>query len=362
MQGGKRPMRVIKTAVIGYGLAGSVFHAPIVSCLEEFDLKAIYTKDSIRSAAARERYHDTAIVSDVGEIFRDESIELVIVASLNAYHYELAEKAILAGKNVIVDKPITIRSQDADRLIALAEEKNVMLSVYQNRRWDGDFLTVKKVKESGMLGRIVEFESRFDKFRNSNKGNWREENAPGSGQLYDLGPHLIDQALDLFGLPSAVTADIRTQRECAKTIDNFELILHYDGLKVTLKVGMLVKIPAPRFTLIGENGSFVKYGLDVQEDDLASGFTPQNLTNWGQEPEAQYGRISAIAGGVDFDGTVISEPGDYREYLKNIHQVLTGGGELIVKPQQSANNIRIIEQAIRSSEERRTVDLEGLYK
>lgn len=355
-------MRAIKTAVIGYGLAGSVFHAPMVGCLEEFDLKAIYTKDSSRSAAAKERYPHTAVVSDVEEIFRDENIELVVVASLNAYHYELAEKAILAGKNVIVDKPVTIKSQEADHLIRLAQEKNVMLSVYQNRRWDGDFLTVKKVKESGMLGRIVEFESHFDRFRNTNKGNWREEDAPGSGQLYDLGPHLIDQALDLFGLPTAVTADIRIQRECAKTVDNFELILHYDGLKVTLKVGMLVKIPAPRFILMGENGSFVKYGLDVQEDDLASGFTPLNMTNWGQEPEEQYGRISAVVGGVDFDGTVVSEPGDYREYYKNIHQVLTGDGELIVKPQQSANNIRIIEQAIKSSEERRTVDLEGLYQ
>jgi predicted dehydrogenase len=332
----------------------------MVDCLEEFNLKSIYTKDSVRSAAAKARYPHTSVVADVEEIFRDDNIELVIVASLNAYHYELAEKAILAGKNVIVDKPVTIRSKEADQLIRLAEEKKVMLSVYQNRRWDGDYLTLKKVKESGMLGRIVEFESHFDKFRNANKGNWREEDAPGSGQLYDLGPHLIDQTLDLFGLPSAVTADIRTQRECAKTVDNFELILHYDELKVTLKVGMLVKIPAPRFVLMGENGSFVKYGLDVQEDDLASGFTPLNMTNWGQESEDQYGRISAIVGGVDFDGTVVSEPGDYRQYYKNIHEVLTGGGELIVKPQQSANNIRIIEQAIKSSRERRTVDLEGL--
>lgn len=354
-------MSKINTALIGYGLAGSVFHAPIIDCLEDFDLKIIYTNNEERIAKIRERYPETDIASDPEAIFRDDKIELVVVATLNEHHFELAEKAILAGKNVIVDKPVTIASADADRLIRLAQEKGVMLSVFQNRRWDGDFLTVKKVIKSGMLGRIAEYESHFDRFRNSNKGNWREAAGPGSGMLYDLGPHLLDQALDLFGLPEAVTADLRLQRECAETVDYFEVILHYPGLKVTLKVGMLVKIPLPRFILQGENGSFVKFGLDVQEDDLASGFTPLNLTNWGQEPEEQYGKISAIVNGVDFTGTVESEPGDYREYYRNIADVLLRNGDLIVKPQHAANNIKIIEQAIQSAEEKRTIALEGLY-
>jgi predicted dehydrogenase len=355
-------MSIINAAVIGYGLAGSVFHAPIINSTEGFHLKTIYTTNAERRKQINNLYPDTAVVSDVDAIFRDGDIGLVTVATLNDCHFELAEKAILAGKNVVVDKPFTIESKDADKLIELAEKKNVMLSVFQNRRWDGDFLTVKKIVESGMLGSLVEMECHWDKFRNETKGNWREENAPGSGLWYDLGPHMVDQAVALFGLPKAVTADLRIQRACAKTIDNFEVILHYEKLKVTLKVGMLVKIETPRFILQGENGSFVKYGLDIQEDDLASGLTPLNKKNWGLEPEAQYGRISAVVGGVDFSGTVFSEPGDYREYYKNIHQVLTRGGKLTVTPQQAANNIKIIEQAIRSDKEKRTVELTGLYK
>jgi len=170
------------------------------------------------------------------------------------------------------------------------------------------------------------------------------------------------QALYLFGLPSAVTADLRLQRECAKTVDHFELVLHYEKLKVTLKVGMLVKIPLPRFILQGDCGSFVKYGMDVQEEDLTNGLTPLNKKNWGQEPREQHGRLSAIVNGVDFDGTVVSEAGDYREYYRNIVEVLTRGSALAVTPRQAANNIKIIEHAIRSSEMKRTVALEGLYE
>jgi scyllo-inositol 2-dehydrogenase (NADP+) len=354
-------MSVINTAVIGFGLAGRVFHAPMINCLEEFNLKTIYTKNKESQALIKDRYPKTAVTEDVNEIFKDEDLQLVIIAAPNTSHYSLAEQAILAGKNVVVDKPFTIDSSDADKLIELAQQKNVVLSVYQNRRWDGDFLTVKKVIESGMLGSLVEFESHMDKFRNYSNNNWREDDAPGCGLLYDLGPHMIDQALTLFGLPSAVTADVRMQRECAKTVDNYELVLHYEKLKVTLKVGMLVKIPLPRFIVLGENGSFVKYGIDFQEDDLAAGFTPLNKKDWGLEPEEQYGRISAIVNGVDFDGIVKSEPGDYREYYKNIYQVINQGSELSVKPQQSANVIKIIEHAIKSNEMKRTLELNGLY-
>ena len=355
-------MSVINTAVIGFGLAGSVFHAPIINCLEEFNLKTIYTTNSERRASIKGLYPKTAVASDLDEIFRDEDLQLIVVAALNSHHYELAEKAILAGKNVVVDKPFTISSNDADKLIELAQKKNVVLSVFQNRRWDGDFRTLKKVVESGTLGRLVEFESHFDQFRNFPKGNWREDDAPGSGLLYDLGPHLIDQAITLFGLPSAVTADLRIQRKCAKTTDNFELILHYNELKVTLKVGMLVKIPSPRFVLQGENGSFVKYGLDIQEDDLSKGFTPLNKENWGLESEAQYGRISTIVNGINIDGTVESEPGDYREYYRSVYQAIAHGKALAVTPQQAANSIKIIEHAIKSNEMRQTVELNGLYE
>jgi predicted dehydrogenase len=355
-------MNIINTAVIGFGLAGRVFHAPMINSTEGFRLKTIYTTNSDSRALAGDLYPNTAVTADLNEIFSDSDLHLIIIAAPNSCHYSLAEKGILAGKNVVVDKPFTIHSEDAGKLIRLAQKQQVLLSVYQNRRWDSDFRTLKKVVESGILGSLAEFESHIDKFRNYSKGNWREEDAPGSGLLYDLGPHMIDQALHLFGLPYAVTADLRIQRECAKTIDNFELILHYERLKVTLKVGMLVKIPSPRFILQGENGSFVKYGMDVQEDELAAGLTPLNKKNWGQEPKELHGRISAIVNGINIDGTVESEAGDYREYYRNILQVLTKKGKLAVTPEQAANNIKIIEAAIRSSESKCTVELSGLYE
>ena len=352
-------MEVINAAVIGYGLAGSAFHAPIISCLEEFNLKTIYTTNKESEKLIRARYPKTAVTADVKDIFKDERLGLIVVAAPNEFHYPLAAEAIAANKNVVVDKPFTITSQDADRLIDLAQQKNVLLTVYQNRRWDSDFKTVKKVMESGMLGNLVEFESHMDRFCSPPKNNWREEDAPGGGMLYDLGPHLIDQAVTLFGLPEAVTADLRNQRDGSKIIDNFELILHYPRLKVTLKSGMLVKIPSPRFILLGDRGSFVKYGIDVQEEDLVNGFTPLNKADWGREPESQSGRISAEAGGLNIDGIVESEKGDYRDYYRNVYQALTGTAKPAVTPQQARNTIRIIELAVKSSGTKCTVPLDG---
>jgi len=176
-------MSVINAAVIGYGLAGRVFHAPIIACQKGINLKTIYTTNDDRKSLIRDRYPETKATSDLKDIFEDEDVQLVVIAAPNTCHYSLAEEAILAGKNVVVDKPFTIHSQDADKLIELAEKKKVVLSVYQNRRWDGDFKTVKKIVESGMLGSLVEFESHIDKFRNYSKNNWREEDAPGTGLL-----------------------------------------------------------------------------------------------------------------------------------------------------------------------------------
>ena len=354
-------MKTINAAVIGYGLAGRAFHAPIIDCLEEFNLKAIYTKNKASGEEIRRRYPNTAVVTDVQEIFKDETIDLIVVATPNELHYPLAAEAMNAGKNVVVDKPFTITSQDGDRLIELSQQKGTVLSVYQNRRWDSDFLTVKKVIESGLLGNVVEFESHFDRFKNTTDHNWREESGPGCGMLYDLGPHLIDQAVTLFGLPEAVTADLRNQRECKQTIDNFELILHYPNLKVTLKSGMLVKIPTPRFTILGDRGSFVKYGLDVQEEDLVNEFTPLNKADWGKEPDALYGTISTEISGLNIDGVVESERGDYRQYYLSVYRALTGEAPLVVTPQQARNTIKLIEEAIVSNETRRTVDLKNSF-
>lgn len=355
-------MKSINTAIIGFGLAGRVFHAPIINSIQEFNLKKIYTTNLENINYMKETYPKTSAVSNVEEILNDETIELVVIATPNTSHYSLAKDMLKAKKNVVVDKPFTINSFEADELINLAQEKNVVLSVFQNRRWDSDFKTVKKIVASNMLGNLVECEIHMDRFRNYLKKNsWREENLPGSGNLYDLGSHLIDQAVTLFGLPMAITADLRKQRKDAKEVDNIELILHYEKLKVTLKAGMLVRIPLPKFILLGENGSFVKYGMDVQEEDLTNGYTPLNKKDWGQEPEESFGKILTTVDGITMNGKIESEKGDYREYYKNIYNAITQGGDLAVTPQQARNTIKMIEYAMKSNETRSTIHLEGLY-
>jgi scyllo-inositol 2-dehydrogenase (NADP+) len=348
----------INTAIIGYGMAGSVFHSPIVSSLDSFVLNKIYTKNVDSINAIHKLYPSTLPVSNVKEILSDEEVELVVIASPNTHHFSLAKEAILAGKHVVIDKPFTVNSTEATELISLAQKHERVMSIFQNRRWDSDFKTVKKVINSGMLGNLVECEIHMDRYRNYIKDRaWREDDIPGSGVLFDLGSHLIDQALNLFGLPSAITADLRMQRQVSRTTDNFELILHYNNLKVTLKCGMLVRAELPHFILLGENGSFIKYGVDLQEEDLKSGLTPLTKANWGEEPESLYGTIFTTEKGLDIKGKVKSEKGDYREYYANIYDVIVNNAELIVTPDQAKNTIRLIEYAMESNEKKCTINI-----
>ncbi len=354
-------MNAINGAIIGFGMAGRVFHAPVISSVQEINLKKICTADPDRTDMIKKLYPEVMPVSDAEDIFKDDAIELVVIATPNTSHFSLAKKAILAGKHVIVDKPFTVTANEADELIELAQKQNTVLTVYHNRRWESDFKTAKKVVDSGLLGPLAECEIHMDRFRNYMKDKaWREEDFPGSGLLYDLGSHLIDQAVCFFGLPCAITADLRKQRREAKAVDNFEVILHYDRLKVTLKAGMLVNATLPRLILLGEKGSFVNYGADVQEDDLKSGFTPINKKDWGREPEELYGTICTDINGLNIKGKIISEKGDYRDLYINVCRAIAGKEALAVTPQQARNTIRIIELAVKSGEKRRTLDLDGL--
>lgn len=256
---------------------------------------------------------------------------------------------------MVVEKPFTTTSAEALQLIDMAGRQGRILSVHQNRRWDGDFQTVKRLLDQELLGRLVEYESHFDRFRNyAQPGAWREEEGPGTGILFDLGSHLIDQAQVLFGLPQMITADVRVQRDFAKSPDNFELILHYEGLKVTLKAGMLVREPGPRFILHGYQGSFVKYGLDVQEEALKQGMTP-TAPGWGEEPEEQWGTINTQVGELHWTGRIETIPGRYQAYYENVVEAINGKAELIVKPEEAMNTIRIIELAMESSQKRATI-------
>lgn len=349
-------IRDVNIGLIGYGLAGRVFHAPMIDCVEGLNLYKVYVTNQENIKKLKASFKDAIVASSIDEVFQDEDIELVVIATPNASHYLLAKKALENGKHVVLEKPFTITSKEADELIALAKLKNILLTVHHNRRWDSDFRTVKKVVESSMLGEIVEYEAHFDRFRSQLKVNsWKEKNDLGSGILYDLGSHLIDQAQCLFGLPEEVFADLRIQREGSEIVDNFEVILNYKNLKVTLKSGMLVKEIGPHFTVLGTRGSFVKHGMDVQENDLKNGFFPKNHEDWGKEPQGLWGTINTEVNGLNVIGKVESEVGDYTIFYKNVYQAILENEMPLVNPAQARNTIRIIELAEKSNSERKWV-------
>lgn len=344
-------MHIINVGILGYGLSGSVFHAPVIRSVEGFRIAAVMTKNPDAIARIHETDPSIRIASTPEEILDSPAIDLVIVAVPNTLHYSLAKKALEQGKHAVVEKPFTITLEEAEELAALAERTGKMLSTYHNRRWDGDFLTIQKLIAGGTLGHLVEFESHFDRFRPTPKeGSWREEEIPGSGLLYDLGAHLIDQALTLFGMPESVFADLRIQRPEGKAVDNFEVILYYSGLKVTLKSGSLVREPLPRFILQGDKGSYVKFGLDVQEDALKAGKNPNDHEDWGRDALSAYGIIHTEINGVVFRGPVTTLPGDYREYYRGIYRAITEGQEAPVTARQGANVMKMIALATESAE------------
>jgi predicted dehydrogenase len=257
---------------------------------------------------------------------------------------------------VVVEKPFAVTSEEAGELIGLARGRGKVLTAHHNRRWDGDFLTVRRLLADGLLGRLNEYESRFDRFRDEPRpGAWREEPGPGAGLLYDLGPHLIDQALVLFGRPRAVEADVKRQRSFARTDDFFEVVLHYDdGPRVTLGAGMLAREPTPRFVLRGAEGSFVKYGLDPQEEALKAGRTPAG-PGWGVEPPEQWGTLELRAGDGHTKRRVETLAGRYQDFYRNVADSIRGRAGLAVEPEEARDAIRVIELALRSSAEQRAV-------
>jgi predicted dehydrogenase len=350
---------IMQVGLIGYGMAGQVFHAPMITSIAGLQLAKIRETKSGNIALAQGRYPSTTIVGDSEAILSDPDIDLVVIATPNIFHYSLAQQALLSGKHVVVDKPFTITSDEADDLIDLAKKENKLLSVFHNRRYDSGFKTVQKIIRENTLGHIVEVEIHFDRFRPRLKKNaWREENIPGSGILYDLGSHLIDQSLVFFGSPNSINADVKSQREAAKVDDYFQVELHYDKLKVILKAGMLVKELGPQYILHGDKGSFIKYGLDVQEEALKEGKIPNESSNWGEEPEKLWGKLNLDANGDAGILRVKSEIGDYRGYYENIYQTMLGEAKLEVLPEQAREVIYLIELAQRSAQERRTIELD----
>jgi predicted dehydrogenase len=344
----------LTVGLVGYGLAGRVFHAPLIHANPRLRLACIVQRSGNEAAV---RYPEAKILRDVRALLDDRDVALVVVATPNETHFPIAAQALKAGKHVVVDKPFTITTRDADELIAIAQKAGRVLSAFQNRRWDGDFLTVQKILKERGVGELAEFESRFDRFRPALKpGAWKEKAVPGAGIFYDLGPHLIDQALVLFGKPQGVYAEIRRQREGAQADDSFQVHLHYPKVKVLLKAGALVCEPSPRFVLYGTEGSYVKYGLDPQEEALKQGGSPAQ-SNWGADPEVMWGTLSRCNEQVKRT-KYPTLAGCYQEYYENVYGAIRGTGELAVTSQQARGVIRLIELARRSAEEKRVIPVE----
>lgn len=346
----------IKTGLIGFGKSSRIFHGPIINSVPELKLTKVVERHRNES---QKYYPWVEIVRDTASLLEDEEISLVVITTPNDIHYELARQCLAAGKHVVVDKPFTTTSARAQELVDLARQQNRIINAFQNRRWDGDFHTLRKLLEKQFLGRLVEFESRYDRFRNYQRPDaWREKPGEGTGVFFDLGPHLIDQVLVLFGPPEMVTADIRTQRDHMETDDHFDLLLHYKDLKVTLKGGMLVRTETPRFLLHGTKGSFIKYGMDPQEEALINGGTPSD-PEWGVEPEENWGEINAEIDGLHITGRIETDAGNYQGYYQNVVDAIKGRAELAVTPEHMVNTIRVIELAFLSNEEKRTVPFLG---
>ncbi len=343
----------IITAILSYGMSGEVFHAPLLAAHPGFRMKSILQRTQTIAAT---HYPDVRVVRTLEEIIGDPEIELVIVNTPNATHLDFASMALEAGKHVVVEKPFTNTVGEAEKLIALAKKKNKLLSVFQSRRWDGAFMTLKKIIEAGVLGKVVEYEAHYDRFRNYIAPNtWKEEPGPGSGILYNLGSHMLDQVLVLFGKPQSVTARIGIQRPGGKVDDFYDLRLDYPGLNVIVKSSYLVREPGPLYRVNGVMGSFVKYGIDPQEEALKLHQRP-GTAGWGTEPPAFWGTLNTEIDGLHVQGTIETIAGNYSGYYQNIFEAIREGKELTVKPEQAMRVIQLIEAALKSNNERKTVD------
>jgi predicted dehydrogenase len=379
---------MIRVGVVGFGLAGRVFHAGVVNAVEGLELAAIVQRTG---STAGEAYPNLPILRSVDELLRDSTIRLVVVATPNDSHFRIARQCLLADRDVVVDKPFALDDTEAAKLIQLARARGRLLSVYQNRRWDGDFRTVRTLLGSGRLGRLVSYESHFDRYRpEPNLSAWRDSGGPGGGILFDLGSHLIDQALVLFGRPNAIWAQVRKERKGARIDDAFDLLLQYQarapgrrtedrqdepsqfgapkfgapgsgnprsdvpglgvsGPNVWLRATCIARDPGPRFSLNGTQGTFRKFGLDPQEDRMRAGDIFQS-TPWGDDPEELWGVLTEDVNGRPVSNRIPTEPGDYRGYYANVRDALLGLARLEVQPVEAWRTMRILEAALESSE------------
>jgi scyllo-inositol 2-dehydrogenase (NADP+) len=348
------PLRV---GLIGYGLAGSAFHAPLVEAVPGLALASVVTSNPERADQVRRRYPDVEVLPDAGALFaRADSHDLVVVAAPNREHVPLGLAAAEAGLHLVVDKPLAASVIDAQRLVDAAEERGLAASVFHNRRWDGDYLTLKGLMSEGSLGELLRLESRFDRWRPEvDAERWREAGDPeeAGGLLFDLGPHLIDQALELLGQASSVYAEVRRVRPGAEVDDDVFLALeHSSGARSQLWATMLAAQQGPRLRALGTSAAYVKWGLDVQEDALRAGARPGD-PGFGVEPREAWGLL-----GTEEEATPVeTEPGRYVEFYEQMQRAIRAGAPPPVPLDAGVATLRVIEAARASAAERAVVPL-----
>lgn len=346
-------MKKIKTALLSYGMSGKVFHAPFLELHDGFELIGSWERSK---KLIQNDYPQVKSYSSFEELLEDD-IDLVIVNTPVETHYEYAKKALLADKHALVEKAFTTTAAEAEELLAIAEEKGLKLTVYQNRRWDSDFKTVKQVVDQNLLGDIVEAEFHFDRYNpNLSPKTHKETVNAGAGIVKDLGPHLIDQALYLFGYPTAVFADIRTLREGSLVDDYMDILLYYPDKRVRLKAGFFIREAIPAYAVHGKKGSFLKSRGDIQEDVLKTGQKP-NRISWGTEPEEKAGLLHTEINGEIVRKTIPTLQGNYYDLFDGLYISITQDKEEPVTAKDGIRTMKIIDAALASSEQKRSIDL-----
>lgn len=330
---------MLNVAIIGFGLSGRYLQAPFFEANPNFNLSTIVSVHQ----KPKEYYPNVKVVKSIGEVLADETIDLVSICSPNETHFAYTKLALQAGKHVLVEKPFTATSKEAAELISLSKAQNKILTVFQNRRFDSDFLTVKKLIEENILGEILNFEIHFNRFKPElNPKKWKETNTATSGVLYDLGAHILDQTIVLFGAPKNVWGQTFTQREHSTIDDAFDIRLDYGKLKVTLRSSLMVREDSPRYIVHGTKGSFVKHGLDVQEDQLKSGMMPMDI-RFGVEPIAQAGTLYTEKNGMPFAEKIENEKGNWKILFQNMHDAIVHGETLLINTGEIVEQLKIIE-------------------
>ncbi|HUQ61342.1 Gfo/Idh/MocA family protein [Lentzea sp.] len=327
----------MRTALVGYGLGGAAFHAPFIAATEGLELSAVVTANPKRQAEVASRYPDTRLLSTLDEVWTGD-FDLVVITTPNRFHATHARQVLEHGLNVVVDKPFAGSPAEARALASIASSRGLMLVPFHNRRWDGDFLTVRKLLDSDTLGKVHRFESRFERYRPEIKDSWKESGDPKDlgSILYDLGTHLVDQSVALFGRPRTVHAEIATVRPGAKADDDVFLALTHDnGVRSHLWMSALAADQGPRFRVLGHDAAYVKYGMDPQEERLKAGETPAT-PGWGEEPEEAWGTLNGEPHKT--------EPGAYQNFYKAV-----AAGKPEVTPQDALTGLEIIEAAKQSA-------------